>query len=221
MTLPHIFSEEYIQEHCPHCDPASDAFSTLLNESEHFRIVCDHHPIIEGHILIIPKEHFSCLGDYPEHIFSEFIDQYERVRNFLIEQYGCVSAFEHGKIGQTVFHSHVHFLPYKGDPLLIISEGMEHLVALPSFVELRRLYKQYGRYLFFSIDALAWVVNPLLATPRFFRDRFALALDVSERGNWKNMHMNERLMATAQEDNARVKLLWDNGEICSDRLSRA
>ena len=209
MSSPDSLSEEHIRTHCPHCDPDSDAFSDSLFETENFRIVCDHHPIIEGHILIIPKEHFSCLGDYPEPIFSEFIDQYERMKKFIFEQYGCVSTFEHGKIGQTVFHSHVHLLPYKGDPLVIVPEGRDHLVALPSFVELQKLYEQYGRYLFFSINDLAWVVDPSLTAPRFFRDRFAMAVGNSERGNWKTMHMDAALMKIGEAEKTKLKRRWE------------
>ena len=212
MTLPENLSEKYIREHCPHCDPASDAFTDLLEETEHFRIVCDYHPLAEGHILIIPKQHLSCVGEYSKVLFEEFIGHYETVVAFLKKHYGGVSVFEHGKIGQSVFHSHVHFLPYVGDPLTIVPEGREHLVALPSFVELQRLFKQYGRYLFFSIGDLAWVVDPSLAAPRFFRDRFASALGRPERGNWKEMHMDAQLMDSAREENAKTKALWEKRE---------
>lgn len=212
MGLPNNLSEQYIRDHCPHCDPASDAFADLLEKTTHFRIVCDHHPIVEGHLLIIPKQHLSCIGEYPQEVFDEFIDLYEKVLAFVKKQYGCVSTFEHGKIGQTVFHSHVHFLPYAGNPMTIVPEGRDHLVALPSFVELQKLYEHYGRYLFFSIGELAWVVDPSFAAPRFFRDRFAAALGRPERGNWKEMHVNDELMSEAQKENAKVRALWRKGE---------
>ncbi len=213
MALPDTLSEKHIREHCPHCDPASDAFTDLLEETEQFRIVCDYHSIIEGHILIIPKQHLSCVGEYPKELFDEFIGHYEAVSAFVKKHYGSVSTFEHGKIGQTVFHSHVHFLPYAGDPIAIVPEGRNHLVALPSFVELQRLYDQYGRYLFFSIGDLAWVVDPALTAPRFFRDRFAAALARPERGNWKEMHIDPRLMTAAREDNMKVTSLWKGDNV--------
>lgn len=201
-------SEEYIRAHCPHCDAASDAFTHLLEETTHFRIVCDFHPIVEGHILIIPRQHLSCIGDYSGDVFEEFIDCYEHVTTFLREHYGSVSTFEHGKTGQTVFHSHVHFLPYAGDPTTIVPEGRDRLVALPSFADLQRLYAHYGRYLFFAIGDLAWVVDPSLSAPRFFRDRFASALGRPERGNWKTMHGDAQLMLMARQENARTQALW-------------
>lgn len=208
MALSDTLSEEHIREHCPHCDPASDAFNDLLEETEYFRIVCDYHSIIEGHILIIPKQHLPCVGEYPKKLFEAFIGHYEAVSMFVKKHYGSVSTFEHGKIGQTVFHSHVHFLPYAGDPTAIVPEGRNHLVALPSFVELQRLYEHYDRYLFFSIGDLAWVVDPSLSAPRFFRDRFATAVGRPERGNWKEMHRNAQLMDNARKDNAKVQALW-------------
>ncbi len=209
MLIQDPFSEDHIRAHCSHCDPTSNAFADLLDETENFRIVCDHHSLCEGHILIIPKEHLSCIGAYSEKQFDEFVELYELVSAFLKKEYGSVSSFEHGNIGQTVFHSHVHLLPYAGDPLTIVPEGKEHLVALPSFIELQKLFKHYDRYLFFSMNDLAWVVDPTLASPGFFRNRFATALGNAERGNWKEMDRNQELMTLAQADNAQVKKRWE------------
>lgn len=108
--------EQDIREHCPHCDPASQAFLDALEETANFRVVCDHHPLVEGHILIIPKQHLSSAGEYPGPVFQEFLSLYGKTSEFIRQNYGTVSGFEHGKIGQTVFHSHVHLLPFDGKP---------------------------------------------------------------------------------------------------------
>ena len=88
MTLPDTLSEEHIRKNCPHCDPTSYAFTDLLEETEQFRIVCDYHPLTEGHILIIPKKHLSCVGEYPKELFEEFVDHYECVSVFMKKHYG-------------------------------------------------------------------------------------------------------------------------------------
>jgi diadenosine tetraphosphate (Ap4A) HIT family hydrolase len=210
MSLSKTLSEEHFQEHCPFCDPAFSASVPLLDETEHFRIICDPYPLREGHLLVIPKHHLSCMGEYSPEVFDEFIGVYESVSAFINKHYGSVSTFEHGKIGQTIFHSHIHVLPFANDPLIIVPEGKDHLVALPSFVELRRLYEQYGRYLFFSIGDLAWVVDPELAVSRFFRDRFAAAIGRPERSNWKEMQAHQEMVAACHEENMRVRVLWKN-----------
>ena len=66
---------------CPHCNKDSPALKNLLKETENFRVVCDIHPLTEGHILIISKKHLSCVGDYPENIYQEFISLYKFFSN--------------------------------------------------------------------------------------------------------------------------------------------
>lgn len=201
-------SEEHIRAHCPHCDPASDAFADALMETEHFRVVCDHHPLIKGHILIIPKAHLSCIGEYPEPVLREYEQCAEQVSRFVQEHYGTVSMFEHGKLGQTVFHSHTHFLPFGGDPLDIIPESMRYCTAIPDLRAVIDIYRRDLGYLLFSINDRMWIVDPALAVPRFFRDRFAVALGRPERGNWKTMHVDRELMEIAGRDNVEVMEQW-------------
>ena len=47
----------YVCRIVPHCDRNGFAFSHPLEETDSFLVVCDVHPLMEGHILIIPKEH--------------------------------------------------------------------------------------------------------------------------------------------------------------------
>ncbi|NMB83664.1 HIT domain-containing protein [Candidatus Roizmanbacteria bacterium] len=201
-------SEEAIKKNCPHCDLGSQAFNYFLEKTKFFNIVCDSHPLVEGHILIIPKRHVSCIADYSKEELNEFIVLNKKVSDFLIKKYKFVSSFEHGIFGQTVFHSHVHYLPFKGRPDEIVAEGKDNYFSIDNFEELKKLFKQDGGYLFFSIGSKKWSVNKNLAAPRFFRDRFAKALDRSERSNWKIFHNDNRLMELGKKENEIVMGKW-------------
>lgn len=201
-------SEEKIRENCPHCDPTSFALKHLLEETENFWLVCDVHPLRDGHILIIPKQHLSCVGEFGEALLREFEDLYIKFSNFLSKEYGSVSSFEHGKIGQTVFHSHIHLLPFKGKPQDIIPEGKIHLKTINNIKDLKDFFKKKGQYLFFSIKENAWVVNTKLGAPRFFRDRFAKALGNPKRGNWKQMQSDKQLMQKATTEIQSLTRNW-------------
>lgn len=192
---------------CPHCDHASFALEKPLFVTDTFYVVCDVHPLTEGHILIIPKQHISCAGAFSEHVFTEFLSLYQQVSKFVKETYGSVSSFEHGILGQTVFHAHVHILPYNGDASSIIPEGINRLRRL-RIDTLREEYQREGKYLFSSIGNDSWVVDAALGKPRFFRDRFARALGVLERGDWKSMHANASLMEQAAKEIASVQSKW-------------
>lgn len=201
-------TEENIRTNCPHCDQESQAFKYPLAESQHFRLVCDAHPLEEGHILVIPKAHLSSIGQYNQEEFAEFSRIYEQAGNFVREKYGSVATFEHGKYGQTVFHSHVHLLPFGGKPEDVIPEGAEHLQPIDALEDLPEAYRRDGGYLFFSIGDQMWTVDVSLATPRFFRDRFAKALNHPERGNWKEVHVNPDRMADAKSENEATQQKW-------------
>ena len=48
---------------CPFCDPATVA--TALATSEHFYLLADNAPLVEGHALIIPRDHYACFWRAP------------------------------------------------------------------------------------------------------------------------------------------------------------
>ena len=97
---------------CEHC-PGGLGLEHPIFDDEDFWIVCDCHPLVGGHILIIPKRHISCMGSLSNSIFRKFEKYYQLVKDFVERNYGNVVIFEHGITGQTVFHAHVHFFPCK------------------------------------------------------------------------------------------------------------
>jgi diadenosine tetraphosphate (Ap4A) HIT family hydrolase len=202
------FSEEELKKNCPFCDAGSFAKEYPILETNNFLVACDSYPITEGHILIIPKEHISCIGEYDKFVFDEFLVLYKKFSDFIKNAYGSISTFEHGKTGQTVFHSHTHLLPYMGDPIKIVPEGKDKLEKIDDISELMEIFKKENKYLFFSIGVDKWVVDKSIGTPRFFRDRFAYVLGNSSRGNWKEMRNNIQLMKTAQEEIRNLELKW-------------
>lgn len=202
------FSEQQLKENCPHCDPNSFALKHPLKETNSFWVVCDVHPISQGHVLIIPKRHLSCIGEYPEQVYKEFLELYKEFSEFILQEYRAISSFEHGKISQTVFHSHVHLVPFKGNSIDIVPEGQDKLTKLDNISKLKEIYQKDGAYLFFSIGKDMWVVDTSLAAPRFFRDRFAKAFGHEEKGNWKQMRANEQLMHEANKNILQLEHAW-------------
>jgi len=190
----------YISE-CDHCNRSSQAYRYPLLETHNFTIVCDAHPLIEGHILIIPKDHISCVGSFSSKLYSEFIELYKKCSHFIKEIYGYVSSFEHGVMGQTVFHAHVHLLPFIGNPERIVPEGSKKLFNLSNISEVKKFYEKEKKF--------SWVVDTSIGAPRFFRDRFAKALCVPERGNWKTMSEDIQYMKKVEKENTSVVDKWN------------
>lgn len=185
---------------CPFCDPSSGVHAHLLEERKYFRILCERHPLTPGHILVVSKSHFSCIGEYPAPVFNEFQRIFSQLTAFLNREYGAVCVFERGRIQRAIFHSHVHFLPFQGRPDQIVTEGWKHVAPLHSLEQLRYAFEEDNGYLFFALKDKLWLADPNIGAPRFFRERIARALGTPEKGNWKGMAKDENLMTEAAAD---------------------
>lgn len=102
--------------------------------------------------------------------------------------------------------SHVHLLPFKDEAGEIVAE--DKLTRIRNLSDLKGVFEREGKYLFFSIGDDSWTVDLALGEPRFFRDRFARALGVSERGNWKEIHSDKKIMSIANEEIMRLEKRW-------------
>jgi len=194
---------------CAFCDAHDATYGHVLKETEEFRVVCDPYPLIEGHILIIPKRHIACIGACSIGAFREFMTLYTEVGKFLQKNYGALSSFEHGDIGHSVPHAHMHLLPCEVSEKSVIPEGESHLEPLMGMAALRSLFAQRNHYLFFSTGAKCWTVDSDLAKPRFFRDRLAIVLGRPQRGNWKAMSSIPKHMDAAAKEIASLEKKWN------------
>jgi len=99
------------------CKIDKELKNQIIDETDNFYIIHDGFPLIEAHLLLIPKKHLDCYLNLDKKYYSEFSKLKKRIIKFLTENYIEPVIFEHGVIGQTVPHAHLHFLPTK---LLII-----------------------------------------------------------------------------------------------------
>ncbi len=94
---------------CPFCDPATVA--SALATTEHFYLLADNAPLVEGHALLIPRDHYACYGALPAAWDDEVLALKGRVSRFEVERYRPAIFFEHGVFGQSVYHAHLHAVP--------------------------------------------------------------------------------------------------------------
>lgn len=83
----------------------------IIDESRYLYLLHDAYPLMEGHLLIVPKQHRSCFAELSAHEVSEFDIYRQNVHDFHLSRYGASVQFEHGGVAQTVPHAHMHFLP--------------------------------------------------------------------------------------------------------------
>jgi len=87
----------------------------IIYETNNFYLLHDGFPLLEGHLLIIPKKHILCFLELEKDnkLKQEYLKLKNKVKEFLKENYINPVFFEHGKIAQTVLHAHLHALPTK------------------------------------------------------------------------------------------------------------
>ena len=80
----------------------------------------DHHPLLPGHVLVVPKEHYETLGDVPPENIGPFflvVQKLARAVETGMKADGTFIAINI-RISQSVPHLHVHVVPRrKGDGL--------------------------------------------------------------------------------------------------------
>ena len=131
---------------CVFC--AHDALDVVLAETEHFLVIADHAPLAEGHLLIVPRDHYACFGALPATFDDEARDLRERTSRFLTDRYRAPIFFEHGVFRQTVFHAHLHALPLGAASPGFADEVSRIGRPAPSPDALRAWYAAQGHYFY-------------------------------------------------------------------------
>jgi diadenosine tetraphosphate (Ap4A) HIT family hydrolase len=133
------------REDCPFC--VRQDLQNILTESHSFFLLADHAPLIEGHLLLVPKAHYSCYGTVPLALEEEFLQMKARAAEFLRQAYRPPVFFEHGVFRQTVFHAHLHCFPFGP---LALDLAAYHPQRARSLEEIRAWYEQRGQYFYFE-----------------------------------------------------------------------
>jgi histidine triad (HIT) family protein len=130
-------------------EPASIAY-----EDDQVAAFMDIGPFVEGHLLVVPREHYANFTDMPEELGARLIVVGMRLAKAIrasglpCEGFGT-RLVEGVAAGQEVFHVHLHMYPrYKGDPMdvslspLGFAERIRQLRGTPSREELDSLAKR-------------------------------------------------------------------------------
>lgn len=94
---------------------AGDIPSAVVYEDEEFKIILDVGPAAKGHMLILPKEHYSDILTMPEELVAKAFILAKKMATKMESVLGCdginVVQNNHEAAGQTVFHFHIHLIP--------------------------------------------------------------------------------------------------------------
>jgi len=187
---------------CIFCDRTKIS-DRIIAENSDWYVVATLGQIIGGYALVIPKAHISCMGALtshrPDNQAEAMLKITKETCHALSLEYRHdnsatpypVTLFEHGIVGQTINHAHLHLLP----TVIDLSQKIRADFPKAEFEELRcaaRLQELYGKrlepYLFWTIpngkSMVCW--NPP-APPQYLRHIVAELLGHPERENWRDI----------------------------------
>ena len=185
----------------------------IFAEDERFYFVATPGQITDGgYALIIPKRHVRCLGALEEQEIPLLEKAIDRCATALSREYGeSVTIFEHGVVGQTIPHAHLHLAPVKYDFSAQLARDFPYngVANLANWNDLRIAYgKSDMPYLLSQHNTKGLYVcwNPN-AQPQYLRIVLANALGRPERANWRTMEpeIDKRLV---QKTISRLKLYF-------------
>ncbi len=136
--------------------------------------VCDRSPVAEGHVLLIPRHHYSCYASIPTDLSEEILRIKEEVSLFLSTYYAAPIFFEHGVAGQTVPHAHLHMMPtpkrgIEEDIGANLLSKIGQIVEVSSIVDLLDSYDEIGPYLYWERGEAAYMVKSPEVEPGYFQ----------------------------------------------------
>jgi len=169
---------------CTFCD-RSQFEERIIAESAEWYAIASLGQIVEGYTLLVPKRHLACMAEWPEGIAYA-----GQMRGKIAEVYGSpVITFEHGIVGQTIPHAHLHLLP----AAVSITGRMVRDFSGFGFVldgeHLAQSYRDLQQpYLYWTTPSgrgfACW--NPP-APKQHLRTVIAELLGVPERADWRTM----------------------------------
>src|SRR5579859_6205219 len=93
---------EAFDRNCAFCQ-RNDIACNILKETRFFLVVTDHAPLIEGHILVIPKSHYACYGAVPRELDAELYALKLEVQQFFVRYYVPAVFWKHAFFRKQVF----------------------------------------------------------------------------------------------------------------------
>ena len=149
-----------------HAKP-DEPWDEVLFESANFVAMPTRGSLVEGWLLVVPKEHHYCVGAFAAALITEFQLFRREVQQRLESIYGSVVAFEHGAAGSGrpagcgVDHAHLHLVPWSGSfAATVTSYGVQDFEwqEIDDLHTLSAIHQSRKDYLFFeerasSIDA--------------------------------------------------------------------
>jgi diadenosine tetraphosphate (Ap4A) HIT family hydrolase len=202
------------EEGCLFCDGRDKAIWAGAG----FYLLLDVAPLIEGHSLLIPDDHYSCAADLPGELLDQLDELSAWFRRVYDDTYRTVTMFEHGRTGhclrrhsneQMCNHMHIHLLPMAED--ITPQIGLGQRTRWSSWRELAAIAADADGYVLTDTPQSGRYVCPVTRSlvPHYLRSRAAEALGEEDRADWEELL--RRGSTDAMVESARLRLAVRTG----------
>jgi diadenosine tetraphosphate (Ap4A) HIT family hydrolase len=187
-----------VENNCAFCD-RTQFEERIIAETDEYYCIATLGQITGGYVLVAPKEHILCIGAFNQEQIDSFIRITQKVCPAVASEYqqgqGTISRsltlFEHGIVGQTVKHAHLHIVPAMVDMTHRIRADFPD-TKIEEFEHTAYLREQYTKhpqpYLFWTTpNSTAMVCWNPPAPLQYLRIVAAELRGSPERANWRAM----------------------------------
>lgn len=199
-----------------------EAWNEPLFESPNFVVLPSLGALVEGWLLLVPKNHFICMGALPDSVAAEMQEMKHIICSVLQQCYGQVCAFEHGpsrvnlSVGCGVDHAHLHVVPVAFDLAAVVSSFLPEEVfwSEAGLEECRAAFGRGEDYLYLEqpIGAGRIATHQGFGS-QLFRRAIATRIGALTQFNWREYPQTPNVSATINKVRA-----WDGGVFsCTSR----
>ena len=181
-----------MDSNCVFCDRTKFE-EQIIAENRDFYLIATLGQITNGgYTLIIPKRHVSCVGAMKERDIVDIDNEMSAASDYTEIEYGVRPiVFEHGVVGQTIKHAHLHLLPARIRMCGRIYRDFPNsqVCFLGSLKMLRYNYEMTGgkKYLLWSTpEGLIKAIIDPPAPLQYLRTVSAELVGHPERANWRD-----------------------------------
>ena len=117
-----------------------DIPSFTVYEDDTFKVILDRFPAAPGHMLIIPKEHYSDMFELPDEVAAKLYPLAKKLATkvkAVTEADGINIVQNNGEAaGQTVHHFHLHIVPRKAGDGLVLNKSSNQDTTIEELEEM-------------------------------------------------------------------------------------
>jgi ATP adenylyltransferase len=177
-------------------------FNRILYEDDFFVVIPALGQIVEGYLIIVPKDHYDSISRIPKELYETFLCLKEKIFIAISKEYTEPIFFEHGSFadsnlgGGCINHGHIHVVPANVDITDVLATTFD-LFTINGIEALWKL-KPNSAYLYYEnehSDAYYTPVYKLLPC-QYFRRLIAQGIGKPHIWNWHYYIGKKELIST-------------------------